>query len=93
MLVIEICYNMVSEKMFSPAAGRSLTSTLNISRAGTSLKLMLALVKLNLYLSLMDKLEPPQQFLFEGNVSHTWRLWLKQFHFYLTATEKGNKYN
>ena len=39
----------------------------------------------------MDKLEPPQHFLFEGNVSHTWKLWLKQFRFYLTATEKDNK--
>ena len=39
----------------------------------------------------MDKLEPPQHFLFEGNVSHTWKLWLKQFCFYLTATEEDNK--
>ena len=39
----------------------------------------------------MDKLEPPQHFLFEGNVSHTWKLWLKQFCFFLTALEKKNK--
>ena len=39
----------------------------------------------------MDKLEPPQHFLFKGNVSHTWKLWLKQFCFYLIATEKDNK--
>ena len=35
---------------------------------GTALKFMLALVKRNLYLSVMDKLEPPKNFLFEGNV-------------------------
>ena len=27
----------------------------------------------------------------DGNVSHIWKLWLKQFRFYLTATEKNNK--
>ena len=39
----------------------------------------------------MDTLELPQHFLFKGNVSHTWKIWLKQFRFYLTATEKDNK--
>ena len=39
----------------------------------------------------MDKLELLQHFLFEGIVSHTWKLWLKQFHSYLAATEKDNK--
>ena len=29
--------------------------------------------------------------MFEGNVSHTWKLWFKQFHFYLTTTEKDNE--
>ena len=36
----------------------------------------------------MDKLEPPQAFSFDGNVSHSWKLWLKHFDFYLAATEK-----
>ena len=39
----------------------------------------------------MDTLELPQHFFFKGNVSHTWKIWLKQFRFYLTATEKDNK--
>ena len=39
----------------------------------------------------MDQLEPPQHFWFEGNASHTWKLWLKRFSFRLTATEKDNK--
>ena len=39
----------------------------------------------------MDTLELPQHFLFKGNVLHTWKIWLKQFRFYLTATEKDNK--
>ena len=39
----------------------------------------------------MDKVELLQHFLFEVIVSHTWKLWLKQFHFYLAATEKDNK--
>ena len=39
----------------------------------------------------MDKLEPPGHFLFKGNLSHTWKLWLKQFCFYLTASEKDSK--
>ena len=37
----------------------------------TARKLMLALVKWNLCLPVMEKLETPQHFLFEGNVSHT----------------------
>ena len=41
----------------------------------------------------MDKLEPPQHILFEGNVSLTWKLWVKQFRFYFTATGKDNKDN
>ena len=36
----------------------------------------------------MDKLESPQIFLFDGNVSYSWKLWLKHFDFYLAATEK-----
>ena len=36
----------------------------------------------------MDKLEPPQSFSFEGTISQGWKLWLKHFEFYLTATEK-----
>ena len=36
-------------------------------------------------------LEPPQSFSFEGNVSQSWRLWLKHFEFYVTATEKERK--
>ena len=39
----------------------------------------------------MDKLETPQHFSFKGNVSHTWKFWLKQYHFYFTATVKNNK--
>ena len=40
----------------------------------------------------MDKLEPPQSFSFEGNVSQGSKLWLKHFEFYQTATEKEAKY-
>ena len=36
----------------------------------------------------MDKSEPPQSFSFKGNVTQGWKLWLKHFEFYLTATEK-----
>ena len=43
------------------------------------------------YCYIMDKLEPPQSFSFEGNVSQSWRLWLKHFEFYVTATEKDGK--
>ena len=39
----------------------------------------------------MDKLEPPQSFSFEENISQGWKLWLKHFEFYLTATEKDGK--
>ena len=39
----------------------------------------------------MNRLEPPQSFPFEGNVSQGWKLWLKYFEFYLTATEKDRK--
>ena len=39
----------------------------------------------------MDKLEPPQAFSFDSNVSHSWKLWLKHFDFYLAATEKDTK--
>ena len=39
----------------------------------------------------MDKLELQQSFSFEGNVSQDWKLWLKRFEFYLTATEKDGK--
>ena len=39
----------------------------------------------------MDKLEPPQASLFDSNVSHSWKLWLNHFNFYLAATEKDIK--
>ena len=39
----------------------------------------------------MDRLEPPKSFSFEGNISQGWKLWLKHFEFYLTATEKEGK--
>ena len=39
----------------------------------------------------MDKLEPPQSFSFDRNVSQGWKIWLKHFEFYLTATEKDGK--
>ena len=38
-----------------------------------------------------DKLESPQSFSFERYVSQGWKLWLKYFEFYLTATEKNRK--
>ena len=40
---------------------------------------------------MMDKLEPPQAFSFDRNVSHSWKLWLKHFDFYLAETEKDTK--
>ena len=39
----------------------------------------------------MEKLDPPQAFSIEGNVSYNWKLWLKHFNFYLAATEKDTK--
>ena len=39
----------------------------------------------------MGKLEPTQAFLSDGNVSHSWKLWLKHFDFYLAAKEKDTK--
>ena len=39
----------------------------------------------------MDKLESPQAFSFDSNVSHSWKLWLKHFDFYLAVTEKDTK--
>ena len=39
----------------------------------------------------MDKLYPFQAFSFDGNVSQSWKLWLKHFDFYLAATEKDAK--
>ena len=39
----------------------------------------------------MDKLEPPQAFSSDGNVSYIWNFWLKHFDFYLAATEKDTK--
>ena len=41
----------------------------------------------------MDKLEPPQAFSFDDSVSHSWKLWLKNFDFYLAATKKDTKDN
>ena len=43
---------------------------------------------------IMDELEPPQAFSFDGNVSHSWKFQLEHFDFHLAATEedtKGNK--
>ena len=39
----------------------------------------------------MDKVEPDQAFSFDDNESHSWKLWLKHFDFYLAATEKDTK--
>ena len=39
----------------------------------------------------MGKLEPPQAFSFGDNVSHSWKLWLKHYDFYLAATEKDTE--
>ena len=39
----------------------------------------------------MDKLKPLQAFLFDGNISHSWKLWLKHFDFYLAAIEKDTQ--
>ena len=39
----------------------------------------------------MEKLEPLSGFSFDGNVSRSWKLWLKHFDFYLAATEKDTK--
>ena len=36
----------------------------------------------------MDRLEPLQSFSFEGNIFQGWKLRLKHFELYLTATEK-----
>ena len=41
----------------------------------------------------MDKLEPLQSFSFEENISQRWKIWLKHFEFYLSATEKDRKTN
>ena len=46
---------------------------------------------LSIFQLIMNKLEPPQAFSFECNVSHSWKLWLKHYDFYLTATEKDTK--
>ena len=39
----------------------------------------------------MEKLEHSQAFSFDCNVSHSWKLQLKHFDFYLPATEKDTK--
>ena len=39
----------------------------------------------------MGKLEPPQAFSFGDNVSHSRKLWLKHYDFYLAATEKDTE--
>ena len=39
----------------------------------------------------MDKPQPTPAFLFVGNVSHSWKFWLKHFDFYLDATKKDTK--
>ena len=44
-----------------------------------------------IYYYIMDKLELPQSFWFEGNVSQGGKLWLKRFEFYLIAAEKSEE--
>ena len=39
----------------------------------------------------MDKLEPPQAFSCDGNVSQSWKLWLTNFDFYLTLKKNKKK--
>ena len=39
----------------------------------------------------MDKLESPKSFSFEGNVSQGWKLCLKHFEIYFTATKKDRR--
>ena len=41
----------------------------------------------------MDKLEPPQSFLFKGNISHSWKTWSTYFDFFLKteSDEKSDK--
>ena len=45
----------------------------------------------DVYLLLMNKLEPSQAFSFGENVSHSRKLCLKHFDFYMAATEKDTK--
>ena len=40
---------------------------------------------------IMYKVEPHQAFSYDGNVSHSWKLWLEHFDFVLAATEKDSK--
>ena len=40
---------------------------------------------------IINKLQPPPPFLFEGNLSHGWKIWQKHFNFYLTANESDAK--
>ena len=48
----------------------------------------------NIYVQLiLNELEPPQAFSFDGNVSHSRKLWLEHLDFYLTPTEKDTKGN
>ena len=39
----------------------------------------------------MDKLDPPEQLSFEGNVRENWRRWKQEFELYLVATESDGK--
>ena len=39
----------------------------------------------------MSKFNPPKELRFEGNLSENWERWKKEFKFYLTATESGEK--
>ena len=48
-------------------------------------------LKLFMFQYIMDKLEPPQVFSFDGHVSHSWKLLLKYFDFCLAVTEKDTK--
>ena len=49
------------------------------------------MVKIFIFQLTLDKLEPPQAFSFDGNVSHSWKIWLKHFDFYLVVTGKDTK--
>ena len=39
----------------------------------------------------MEKLKPPTEFNFEGNLNHGWKVWSKHFDFYMCATESDQK--
>ena len=39
----------------------------------------------------MERLKPPSALSFGENIDHEWKIWTKQFSFYLTATESDSK--